>query len=80
MIVSVIGPPVSCQVFLFGDAKVSKKKDAMLMLSCCLMSKYQLYIFQLNRVLRDMGTALGGLLEVLVIRGLLKISQKRNIR
>ena len=32
MIVCVIGPPVSCQFFSFGGAKVSKKKDAMLML------------------------------------------------
>ena len=30
--------------FLFGDAKVSKKKDAMLMLSFCLFSKEKLYI------------------------------------
>ena len=44
MIVFVIGPPVSCQVFLFGDAKVSKKKDAMLMLSFCLFSKENLYL------------------------------------
>ena len=42
--VFVIGPPVSCQVFSFGGAKVSKKKDAMLMLSFCLFSKETLYL------------------------------------
>ena len=30
--------------FSFGDAKVSKKKDAMLMLSYCLFSKEKLYL------------------------------------
>ena len=35
---------MSCQVFLFGGAKVSKKKDAMLMLSFCLFSKENLYL------------------------------------
>ena len=35
---------MSCQVFSFGDAKVSKKKDAMLMLSFCLFSKGKLYL------------------------------------
>ena len=44
MIVFVTRPPVSCQVFSFGDAKVSKKKDAMLMLSFCLFSKEKLYL------------------------------------
>ena len=44
MIVFVIGPPVSCQVFSFGGAKVSKKKDAMVMLSFCLFSKEKLYL------------------------------------
>ena len=40
----VIEPPVSCHVFSFGDAKVSKKKDAMLMLSFYLFSKEKLYL------------------------------------
>ena len=57
MIVCVIGPPISCQVFSFGDAKVSKKKDAMLMLSFfCFLKKS--YIFgQLNGVLRRHGAS-----------------------
>ena len=33
-----------CQVFSSGDAKVSKKKDAMLMLSFCLFYKEKLYL------------------------------------
>ena len=44
MIVFVIGPTVSCQVFSFGGAKVSKKKYAMLILSFCLFSKEKLYL------------------------------------
>ena len=44
MIVCLIVPPVLCQVFSFGDAKVSKKKDAMVMLSFCLFSKEKLYL------------------------------------
>ena len=44
MIVFIIGPPVSCQIFSFGDAKVSKKKDAMSMFSFCLFSKEKLYL------------------------------------
>ena len=65
-----MGPPLSCHVSSFGDSKVSKKKDAMLMLSSCLFLK-KIYMFcHLNGVLRDMGPALGGLLEVLGIRGL----------
>ena len=35
---------MSCQGFLFGDAKFSKKKDAMLMLSLCFFSKEKLYL------------------------------------
>ena len=35
---------MSCQVFSFGDAKFSKKKDAMIMLSFCLFSKEKLYL------------------------------------
>ena len=39
---------MSCQVFSFGDAKVSKKKDAMLMLSFCLFSKEKLYLWSVK--------------------------------
>ena len=48
MSVFAIGPPVSCQVFSFGHAKVSKKKDAMLMLSFCLFSKEKLYLWSVR--------------------------------
>ena len=65
--------------FSFEDAKVSKKKDAMLMLSFCLFSKEKLYLGQLDGVLRDLVPAIGDFLEVLGSRGLLKIYQK-NIR
>ena len=69
---------MSCQVFSFGDGKVSKKKDAMLMLSFfCVLKK--IYIFgKLDGVLQDMVPAIGGLLEVLGSRGLLKIYQKKH--
>ena len=73
MIVFVIRPPLSCHVFSFGDAKVTKKKDAMLMLSCFFFLKKRYIFGQLNGVLRDMVPALGGLFEVLGIRGMLKI-------
>ena len=50
---------------------MSKKKDAMLMLSCCFVSKEKLYVLSVEwGVLRDMGPALGVFLEVLGIRGL----------
>ena len=45
---------MSCQVFSFGDAKVSKKKDAMLMLIFCLFSKESDVFVQLDGVLLDM--------------------------
>ena len=35
---------MSCQFFSFREAKVSKKKDAMLMSSFCLFSKEMLYL------------------------------------
>ena len=83
MIVCVIGPPVSCQVFSFGDAKVSKKKYAMLMLTFFFSPKNNVNSFffpkksdifgQLDVVMRIMVTAIGGLVEVLESRGLLKI-------
>ena len=78
MIVCVIGPPLSCQVFSFGDAKVSKKEDAILMFSFfCFLKKS--YIFdQLYGVLRDMVPTISGLLEVMGSRGLLKIYQKKH--
>ena len=88
MIVCVIGPPVSCQVFSFRDAKVSKKKDAMLMLRFFFSPKKSVKSFfpkksdifgQLDVVMGIMVTAIGGLLEVLASRGLLKI-YLNNIR
>ena len=88
MIVCVIGPPVSCPVFSFGDANVSKKKDAMLMLRFFFSKKSaksfffpkKIYIFgQLDVVMQYMVPAIGGLLEVLASRGMLKI-YLNNIR
>ena len=79
MIVRVIGPPVSCQFFSFGDAKVSKNKYAMLMLRFFLFSKKSDILGQLDVFLRDMVPAIGGLLEVLESFGLLKI-YLNNIR
>ena len=79
MIDCVIGPPLLCQGFLFGDAKVSKKKDAMLMLSFFCFPKKSYIFGQLDGVLRDMVPAIGGLLEVLASCGLLKI-YLNNIR
>ena len=89
MIVCVIGPPVSCQVFSFRDAKVSKKKDAMLMLRIFFFQRKVLRVFffpkksdifgQLDVVMRYTVTAIGGILEVLAIRGMLKI-YLNNIR
>ena len=69
---------MSCQFFSFGDAKVSKKKDAMLMLRVFFPKKSDIF-GQLDVVLRDMVPAIGGLLEVLASRGLLKI-YLNNIR
>ena len=63
---------MSCQVFSFRDAKVSKKKDAMLMLRVFFSKKSDIF-GQLDVVLRDMVPAIGGLLEVLASRGMLKI-------
>ena len=88
MIVFVIGPPVSCQGFSFRDAKLSKKKDAMLMLRFFFFQRKVLRFFfpkksdifgHLDVVMRIMVTAIGGLLEVLASRGLLKI-YLNNIR
>ena len=70
---------MSCQVFSFGGAKVSKKKDAMLMLRFFCFPKKSDSFGQLDVVLRDMVPAVGGLLEVLASRGLLKI-YLNNIR
>ena len=78
MIVFVIGPPLLCQVFSFGDAKVSKKKYAMLILSFCFFLKKSYIFGQLDGVLRDMVPAIGGLLEVFGSRGLLKIFKKKH--
>ena len=67
---------MSCQVFSFGDAKVSKQKDVMLMLSFCLFSKEKLYLRSIK-----WGSARHGasfFLEVLGSRGLLKIFQKKH--
>ena len=87
MIFCVIGPPVSCQVFSFGDAKVSKKKYANVNVKVffskksvkCFFSKKSDIFGQLDVVMRYMVTAIGGLLEVLASRGLLKI-YLNNIR
>ena len=70
---------MSCQVFSFGDAKIYKKKDAMLMLRVFFPPKKSDIFGQLDVVLRDMVPAIGGLLEVLASRGLLKI-YLNNIR
>ena len=59
--------------FSFGGAKVSKKKDAMLMLRVFFSPMKSDIFGQLDVVLRDMVPAIGGLLEVLASRGLLKI-------
>ena len=72
MVVCVFGPPVSCQVFSFGDAKFSRKKDAMLMLRVFFPKKSDIF-GQLDVVMRIMVTAIGGLLEVLASCGQLKI-------
>ena len=72
MIVCVIGPPVSCQVFSFGDSNVTKKKDAMLMLRVFFSKKSDIF-GQLDVVLRDIVAAIGGLLEILASRGMLNI-------
>ena len=69
---------MSCQVFSFRDAKVSKKKYAMLMLRFFFPKKSDIF-GQLDGVLRDMVPAIGGLLEVLASRGRLKI-YLNNIR
>ena len=79
MIVCVIGPPVSCQVFSFGDAKFSKKKYAMLTLSFFCFPKKSDIFGQLDVVMRIVVTVIGGLLGVLASRGLLKI-HLNNIR
>ena len=70
---------MSCQVFSSWDAKVSKKKDAMLTLRFFLFSKKSDILGQLDVFLRDMVPAIGGLLEVLESCGLLKI-YLNNIR
>ena len=44
----VIGPPLSCHVFSFGDYKVSKKKDVMLMFSFRSFSKEKLYLWSVK--------------------------------
>ena len=87
MIVCVIGPLVSCHVFSFGDANISKKKDSMLTLSFFFPKKSDKVIFskksyifgQLDGVLWDMVPAIGGIVEVLASCGLLKI-YLNNIR
>ena len=58
--------------FSFGGAKVSKKKDAMLMLRVFFPKKSDIF-GQLDVVLWDMVPEIGGLLEVLASRGLLNI-------
>ena len=78
MIVCVIGPPVSCQVFSFGDAKVSKKKDAMLMLRFFFPKKSDIFGRE-DVVLWYRVPEIGGLLEVLESCGLLNI-YLNNIR
>ena len=69
---------MSYQVFSFGGAKFSKKKDTMLMLRFFFPKKSDIF-GQLDVVLRDMVPAIGGLLEVLASCGLLKI-YLNNIR
>ena len=70
---------MSCQVFSFGDTKVSKKKYAMLMLRVPPPPKKSDIFCQLDVVLRDMVPEIGGILEVLESRGLLNI-YLNNIR
>ena len=64
--------------FFIRDAKVSKKKDAMLMLRFFFPKRSDIF-GQLDVVLRDVVPAIGGLLQVLASRGLLKI-YLNNIR
>ena len=65
--------------FSFGDAKVSKKKDAMLKLRVFFFPKKSDIFGQLDVVIRITVTAIGGLLEVLASRGMLK-NYLNNIR